>query len=70
MFLQNGMEQTNICPVDNIVRWRYAPDNCMITAEPNENKLNYIERTDGTLGSNGFDINDIDPASVPKQPVS
>jgi hypothetical protein len=24
-FVKNGMPQTNICPVDNIVRWRYGP---------------------------------------------
>jgi|TARA_B110001450_G_C17329561_1_gene362888 hypothetical protein len=64
------MEQTNICPVDNIVRWRYAKEDGAKKKEHNENKLNYIERTDGTLGSNGFDINDIDPASIPQQPVS
>lgn len=59
------MEQTNICPVDNIVRWRYAKDEGDKPQEKNENKLNYIERTDGTIGSNGFDINDVDPSSIP-----
>mgnify|MGYP006083971809 FL=1 len=59
-----------MCPVDNIVRWRYAQDDGVKNEGHNENKLNYIERTDGTLGSNGFDINDIDPASIPQQPVS
>ena len=54
-----------MCPVDNIVRWRYAQDDGVKNEGHNENKLNYIERTDGTLGSNGFDINDIDPASIP-----
>lgn len=52
-----------MCPVDNVVRWRYGPIDAK--KQGNNNTLSHIESTDGTKGSNGFDLNDIDPRTIP-----
>ena len=57
------MQQTNICPVDNIVRWRYGPKG--------DKSLDKIESSsDPKSTSNGLEVNDIDPRTIPQSSVS
>lgn len=68
----NGKEQINICPVDNIVRWRYDKDqkkssggekatiNSVMSKDPGE--------ADDELAT-GMLVNDIDPSSITNQAI-
>ena len=58
----------NICPVDNIVRWRFANED---SGTSNATTINSVMSKSGTGGatSAGLMVNDLDPSGAPSLPI-
>ena len=67
----NGKEQTNICPVDNIARWRFAED--LKKGDGGKSTINSVmskgPAESGDALANGMLVNDIDPTSISRQGI-